>query len=87
MHRALMCGLWGGKGWRRDSVAERRGGVTTGRSHCPVILGHIFLARINLLNIRAFPLAFTCCFESEDVLAHVNVSLPFCFCAPLPVVV
>lgn len=51
-------------GWQRmveAYVAERREGGSTGRSHWPVILGHIFL-RTNLLNVRAFLSAFTCCF-------------------------
>lgn len=68
------------------TVWQRRGGGSAGRSHCSVILGHIFLGRANLLNVRAFqplPVAF----ELADVLGYVNMSLPFCFCASLPVVV
>lgn len=60
-HRAVVCGLWGSKGWRRDSVAEKGRG-STGRWHCPVILGYVFLGRTNLLNVRAFLSTFTCCF-------------------------
>lgn len=70
------------------TIWHRTGGGSRGRSHCPVILGHIFLGRTNLLNVRAFLLAFTCCFwVSRCTWIYGYISLPFCFCTPLPVVV